>query len=393
VTIPRFDVVIVGGGVIGCAAAYFLRAASGFRGTVLVVEPEPSGAAGATTRSVASIRHQFSTPENIAMSQFGTEFMRESPRLLEVDGEQPAVGFVERGYLFLATGAGVGVLRDNHALQRRMGAQVEWLEPGALAGRFPWLNAEGLAAGTLGTAGEGWVDVHALLHGFRKRAAAAGALWRKARAVTLMRAGAAVHAVRLDDGSSIACGTVINAAGIGATALAATAGIELPVQPRKRCVFYFETPARLAACPLVIDPSGLYFRPEGRGFICGIAPPEHQDPPCADFEVTWPLWDEVLWPGLAVRVPGFEAARLLGAWAGHYDVNLFDHNMILGAHPDVANLLFANGFSGHGLQHAPAVGRALAELVEHGRFRTLDLARLGWGRVLRGEPLLEANVV
>jgi FAD-dependent oxidoreductase domain-containing protein 1 len=153
------------------------------------------------------------------------------------------------------------------------------------------------------------------------------------------------------------------------------------------------SPASTPGCPLVIDPSGVYFRPEGSGWLCGVAPPEHEDPACTDFEVTHRLFDELIWPVLAARVEGFEALRVMRAWAGHYDFNILDQNMILGAHPEVDNLLFANGFSGHGLQHAPAVGRALAELVADGGFRSLDLSRLGWARVLAGQPLRELNVV
>jgi glycine/D-amino acid oxidase-like deaminating enzyme len=144
---------------------------------------------------------------------------------------------------------------------------------------------------------------------------------------------------------------------------------------------------------MVIDPSGAYFRPEGEGFICGIAPPPDQDPECLDFDVQHHLFEEVLWPILAARVPGFEALRLQRSWAGHYDMNLLDHNLILGGHPEVDNLLFANGFSGHGMQQSPAVGRALSELVTHGQFRSLDLQAFGWERVLRQRPLLEINVV
>ena len=165
------------------------------------------------------------------------------------------------------------------------------------------------------------------------------------------------------------------------------------MQARKRCVFHFRSPAVLAQCPLVVDPSGLYFRPEGQGFICGAAPAPDADPPSEDFEVDWRLWDERLWPALAQRVPGFESAKLISAWAGHYDVNVLDHNVILGPHPDVDNLIFANGFSGHGLQQSPAIGRAIAELIVDGKFRSLDLTALGWQRVLNNQPLLELNVV
>ena len=386
------DVIVVGGAVTGSAAAYFLRAADpGCR--VLVLERDASYRDCATTRSLASLRHQFSTPENVRMSMFGTDFLRRVAEHLSVDGDAPAVGWREDGYLFLARPAGLAVLRHNHAVQRAEGADVLLLAAPALAARFPWLATDDLAAGSLGLSGEGWLDAHALMHGFRRKALSLGAVYREAGAASLQTQGRRVTGVRLADGEVIEAGIVINAAGTGAAALARTAGILLPVEARKRCVFHFRSPASLPGCPLVVDPSGLYFRPEGAGFLCGIAPPEGEDPASADFDVTHALFDDALWPALAARVPGFAAVRLLSAWAGHYDVNLLDHNTILGAHPEVDQLFFANGFSGHGLQHAPAVGRALAELVLHGGYRTLDLSALGWRRVLEGRPLRELNVV
>jgi FAD-dependent oxidoreductase domain-containing protein 1 len=387
------DVVIVGGAVTGSAAAYFLATQAAFGGSVLVIERDFGYGGCATTRSVASLRHQFSTPENVRMSMFGTRFLREVGEHLEVDGDVPAVGFREDGYLFLATAGGLPMLQANHRVQRAEGADVALLDTAGLSKRFPWLATDDLAAGSLGLSGEGWLDAHALMHGFKRKAAALGAVYRQAEVVALERSGRRITAVRLRDGERITCGQVINAAGTGAAALARSAGIELPVQSRKRCVFHFASPAVLPRCPLVIDPSGLYFRPEAAGWLCGIAPAEADDPECFDFDVPHHLFEDTLWPLLAARVSGFEAARLQSAWAGHYDVNTFDHNVILGAHPDTCNLLFANGFSGHGLQQAPAVGRALSELVAFGAYRTLDLSAFGWQRVLEGRPLREINVV
>lgn len=389
---PIHDVIIVGGAVIGSAAAYFLRVGDpGCR--VLVLERDASYRDCATTRSLASLRHQFSTPENVRLSMFGTEFLRRAAESLAVDGDAPAVGWREDGYLFLARPAGLHVLRHNHVVQRAEGADVALLDTAALATRFPWLATGDLAAASLGLSGEGWLDAHALMHGFRRKAISLGAQYREAEVAGLVMTGRSVTGVRLANGELIEGGMVINAAGTGAAALARTAGIVLPVEAKKRCVFHFRSPAQLPGCPLVVDPCGLYFRPEGAGFLCGIAPPENDDPASNDFEVQHALFDDVLWPALAARVPGFAAVRLLSAWAGHYDVNLLDHNLIVGAHPQVDHLLFANGFSGHGLQHAPAVGRALAELVQHGTYRTLDLSALGWRRVLEGRPLRELNVV
>lgn len=388
-----FDIVIVGGAVVGSAVAHFLVREAGPSLRVLVIERDPTYRNCATTRSVASIRHQFSTPENIRMSMFGTTFLRDAPQALAVDGLAPDLAFREGGYLFLATPAGLPALRTGHALQRQEGADIAWLTPEALAGRFPWLACADLAAGTLGLSGEGWLDAHALMHALRRKAIAGGAVYRHGEAAALELEGRRVVGVRLADGSRIACGQVVNAAGTGAAALARSAGIELPVRARKRSVFHFRSPARLSGCPLVIDPSGLYFRPEGEGFLCGIAPAPDEDPESSDFEVPLAWWEERLWPALAARVPGFEAARLSSAWAGHYDVNTFDANAILGPHPAVDGLCFANGFSGHGLQQAPAVGRGLAELLLHGAWRSLDLSALGWQRVLEGRPMRELQVV
>ena len=387
------DVVIVGGAVVGSAAAYFLRAQTGFKGSVLVVEKDFTYEHSATARSAASIRHQFSTPENIRMSQFGSHFIQNIGDYLAVDGEVPDLGFHEGGYLFLATPAGRDVLEANHRVQRSLGVDVALLAPAQLQVRFPWLNTSDLSAGSLGLSGEGWLDAFGLMQAFRRKAVSLGAEYQQAQVSAVQRAGRAITAVTLSDGATVNCGMVINAAGTGASALARSAGIFLPVQSRKRCVFFFSTPAEVSQCPLVIDPSGAYFRPEGSGFICGISPPDDQDPECFDFEVQHGLFDDVLWPTLAARVPGFEAARVQNAWAGHYDVNTLDHNVILGAHPEVDNLLFANGFSGHGMQQSAAAGRALSELVTFGSYRTLDLSAMGWTRVIAQRPLLEINVV
>jgi FAD-dependent oxidoreductase domain-containing protein 1 len=387
------DVLIVGGAAVGSAAAYFLASQAQFKGSVRVVEQDFSYEKCATARSAASIRHQFSTPDNIRMSQFGTEFIKNLGEYLAVDGEAPDVGFHEGGYLFLASEAGRAILESNHQVQRGLGADVALLTPAQLQARFPWMNTDDLSAGSLGLSGEGWLDAYGLMHAFRRKAISLGVQYQQAQVTGVRRSGRRIESVQLSDGSSVACSVLINAAGTGARSLAQSAGLVLPVESRKRCVFFFTSPAPVTNCPLVVDPSGAYFRPEGNGFICGISPPEEHDPECFDFEVQHALFDELLWPTLAARVPGFEAARVQNAWAGHYDVNTLDHNVILGAHPELDNLLFANGFSGHGMQQAAAVGRALSELVAFGAYRSLDLSAFGWQRVLDNRPLLEVNVV
>lgn len=389
----NFDVIIVGGAAVGSAAAYFLATQTDFKGSVLVLEKDFSYEKCATTLSAASIRHQFSTPGNIQMSQFGTHFIKHSNEHLTVNGEAPEIGFHEGGYLFLASNAGRAILQSNHLVQRSLGADVVLLTPEQLRERFAWMATDDLSAGSLGLSGEGWLDAYGLLQGFRRKAISLGVKYSQAQVTSIHREGHHIQSVSLSDGSTLTCSVVINAAGTGAHLLAQSAGIELPVESRKRCVFHFTSPAKVDHCPLVVDPSGAYFRPEGQGFICGISPPPEQDPECFDFDVQHALFDEVLWPILATRVPGFEAVRLKNAWAGHYDMNTLDHNLIIGAHPEVDNLLFANGFSGHGMQQSPAVGRALSELVTYGQFRTLDLSAFGWQRIIAKKPLLEINVV
>jgi glycine/D-amino acid oxidase-like deaminating enzyme len=202
-----------------------------------------------------------------------------------------------------------------------------------------------------------------------------------------------VVALRLADGSRIAGDAFVDAAGPWAASVAGWLGIELPVRARRRTVFVFGCPTPLPRCPLVIDPAGLWFRPEGNGFIGGIAPDPADDPDDAPLDVDHALFESRLWPALAHRVSAFEAVRVTHAWAGYYEMNTFDRNGIVGAHPHYPNLYFANGFSGHGIQQSPAVGRGVAELIVHGRYRTLDLSPLRFERIVAGAPLVEANVV
>ena len=384
----RPAVVVIGGGVIGGAIATFLRLGGA---SVTVVERDPTYAAASSSLSASSIRQQFSQPVNIALSQYGIAFLRDAAAHLSVDGDAPALGLREPGYLYLAGPSGLDVLRANHAVQRAAGVQVVLLDPAALRGRFPWLCTDGVAAGSLGLDGEGWFDGPALAAAFRRKARALGAAWMHGEAVGLERDGAQVAAVRLADGSRLACGAVVNAAGPHARAVAAMAGVALPVEARKRCVFVFTCPDALPGCPLVIDPSGVWWRPEGDRFIAGWSPPD--DAEDTGLDVDHALFDGVIWPALAARVPAFERVRQAGAWAGHYEFNTFDHNALLGPHPGVPNLYFANGFSGHGMQQAPGVGRGVAELILHGAYRTLDLSALSVTRVGAGRPLLERNVI
>jgi glycine/D-amino acid oxidase-like deaminating enzyme len=337
------DVVIVGGAAVGSAVACFLGR-EGFKGRIVVVEKDPSYQWCATGRSVASIRQQFSTPENIRLSQFGWRYFNS---IKNEYGPEADVALVQRGYAIMGSMEATGVLRANVELQRSLGADVELLGPTALRAQFPWLAVDDLAGAGWGRSGEGWVDPHAHLQLMRKRAIAEGVTYLADEVVGVVVANGAVTGVRLASGGSIATPLVVCAAGWHSHKFAAMAGIDLPVRPRKRYVFVVDCPTPLPGAGLMIDPSGVYFRPEGRYYLAGVAPPEDEDPDAEDFDIE----------------DGFFEGFLL-----------------------------ACGFSGHGLQHSPGIGRAMAELIAHGAYRTIDLSRFGWARVAAQAPLAEANV-
>ncbi len=385
------DVVIVGGGAVGSAIAYFLAREPGFAGSIAVVEKDPTYRTASSTLAAGGIRQQYSNEVNIRIGQFGIGFMREAGITLAVDGEAPSLGLREQGYLFLATPDGTAVLEENHALQRRLGVGVELLPVDRLLARFPWLSGEGLAAGSIGR-DEGWIDGYSLVQAFRRKARSLGAVYLHDEVVGLERSGR-VSAALLASGERLSCGTVVDAAGPRSRAVAQMAGLKLPVEARKRCVFVVNCRTPIPSCPLVIDPTGVWFRPEGESFICGVSPPEERDPEDFGLEVDHDIFPEKVWPVLAERVPTFESLKVINSWAGHYEYNVFDHNGVLGALPEVPNLIFATGFSGHGLQQSPAVGRGISELIAFGEYRTLDLRPLSVERIAAGRPLLERNIV
>lgn len=387
----RFDVVIAGGAIMGAATAFFLRE-EGFAGTIALIERDPHFTHASTTLSCASIRQQFSIRENIRLSTFTLGLFR---GLKTVFGEDADIGFRENGYLILAGEGGLETLRANHAIQLAEGANVVLENAAALKKRYPWMETDGVAAGALGLTGEGWFDAHAYLNLFRKSLKGRQVTFVQGEIARLNRKGNAMTGVTLADGTAIEAGIVINCAGRDAGALTATADIALPVEGRKRSVFVFEARERFDAMPLVIDPTGIYVRPEGSVFLAGGAESEEgesgADP--HDFEPDWPLFENEIWPVIAARIPAFEAIKATRAWAGHYDYNTLDQNGIIGPHPEVQNLYFCTGFSGHGLQQAPAAGRAIAEHIVHGGYRTIDCAPFGYERIRDGKPFRELNVI
>lgn len=389
----RADVVVIGGAVMGASVAYWLtRMNPGM--AVLVVERDPSFARASTALSVASIRQQFTTAVNVEISRFGVGFIRDFRDSLGVEAGVASLGLKENGYLFLTqTAEGAAVLEEVAAMQRAHGAATEVWSPARIAARFPWLAVDDLTAGSFGPRDEGWFDNMGLLAGFRAAARAQGAQFVTDRAVGLRMAGGRVTGVDLAGQGVVACDVAVNAAGTRAAEVMAWAGLPLQVEPRKRTVFVIDAPnARHPDAPLLVD-RGFYLRPEHQHWITATVP--ETDGPCDadDFDPDLHLFEDVIWEQLYARAPGFDAVKVVRHWVGHYAYNALDQNAILGPHPAVPNLFLMNGFSGHGLQQSPAVGRGLAEHILTGGWQSLDLSDLSVARMVENRPFRERAVV
>jgi FAD-dependent oxidoreductase domain-containing protein 1 len=387
------QVVIIGGAVMGASCAFWLtKMHPGLQ--VLVVERDPSFAYASTALSVASIRQQFSTSVNVAISRFGIDFIRDFQGSLGQDVGIGSLGLKENGYLFLAhSDAGAGQLRDLATMQNSLGAATDVWTPDQIKARFPWLEVGDLTAGSFGNRDEGWFDNMGLLAGFRTAAKAQGARFVTDEVTGVQVTSGRVTGVELAKAGLVSCEIAVNAAGTRAGDVARMAGLDLPVEPRKRTVFVIDAPnARHPDAPLLVD-SGFYLRPEQGHWITATVPSD--DGPCAndDFEPDLQLFEDVIWEQLYNRAPGFDAVKVVRHWVGHYAYNTLDQNAILGPHPDLPNLFFMNGFSGHGLQQSPAVGRGLAEHILTGGWQSIDLSDLSINRVLEGRAFPEAAIV
>ncbi|EGZ28719.1 hypothetical protein PHYSODRAFT_552420 [Phytophthora sojae] len=413
---PYYDVVVAGGGVMGFSTAYHLAIAAP-KLKIAVVEKDPCYKYASAILSAGGIRHQFSEKENIVMSLYGTEFLRNIGTNMKVDGhDAPDVQFVEGGYMFLASERGVNVLQQNYATQKAAGADVQLLDPVALKKRFPWINTEGVEQAILGIKDQGWFDPWAFLNAMKRKSVSLGVDVLEGEVKNFDLGGQnKIEKVHIETKNALECGgmridsvragVVVNAAGCWSSKLLEACGsFDYPVKPRKRSMFAFHCSAEDiwkgdAATPLVVDPNGVYFRREGSGgrFVCGWSPePEDDYDGQSTDELDFPDHDhfeEQIWPTIAHRVKDFEAIKVLSAWAGYYDYNTLDQNAIIGLHPDVPNMYLVNGFSGHGLQQSPAAGRAISELIVDGEFKTIDCSRFSFDRVRANEPFLEQGIV
>ena len=396
-----YDVVIVGGAATGSSVAYFLATNPDFRGSIAIIEMDPTFAKSATALSSSSIRQQFSNPINVQISLFGCQFIRDFADSMKVDALKPDLNFCENGYLYLAsTEQQEQVLRINHETQLSCGADIVLLDKADIASAFPHLNVDDVRLASYGRSGEGWFSNTGLMDGFRRKARHLGADYIIGEVTGISRVADRVANVTLANGDRIDCGFLVNASGTRGAKIAAMAGLEIPVEPRKRSIFIIScenSPQGTATVnggqlPLMIDASGTFCRPEGEFFMAGISPKLDQAVELEDFEPEYDQF-ETMWIHLASRSPNFEAIKLVNCWAGHYDYNTLDQNVIVGPHNEVRNFIFANGFSGHGLQQSPAIGRGISELIVYGEFKTLDLSQLGYDRVARNEPFMEDLVI
>jgi FAD-dependent oxidoreductase domain-containing protein 1 len=386
----RYDVVIIGGGAIGMATAYYLRTLeTGCR--VAVVERDSSYHLASTPRASGGVRRLFSLPENIQLSNFSIPVFERVGELMSVNDDKPDIGFRKNGYLFIVPPEDVANLQRNYQLQRRLGVNVQYLEPQQLKERFPSIVVDDLG-GAVHSLDDGWLDPYTTLMALRRKAGALGANLIKGEVTAIERAGDVVLSVALADGQVLRTEAIVNAAGAWAQQICDMIGMKSPITPMRRFEHYFECEAPIEPLPYLKDVNRLAFRPEGRGYSGGVPTPN--EPRGFNFEANHDYFEEVVWPALAHRFPQFERTKCKNTLPGLYDQNDLDATPIIGPWSGCCeNFYMAAGFSGHGLMHAPGCGLALSELILHNRYETIDLTRLGWDRIERGEPYREQGII
>ena len=392
-TQDSYDIVIIGGAMYGSSVAWWLTDL-GFDGSILVVERDPSYEFASTSHTNSCIRQQFSQQLNIRISQFGAEFIK-SFRDRMGGGDAPEIVLQSYGYMYLAdTPAFAATLREAQTAQVALGAATRHMTAAEIAAAYPFYYLDDILAGNHNLVDEGYFDGGTMFDWFRRSARSRGVEYIADEVVGIERQGARVDAVNLASGARIACGQVVNASGPRAKVTAAMAGIDLPVEPRKRYTFIFDAETPLDQdLPLTIDPSGVHMRSDGRYYLAGCPPDEDPAVDYADFGFDHSIWENKVWPALAHRVPQFEAIKLVNSWVGHYAFNTLDQNAIVGPHPEIRNFHFVNGFSGHGLQQSPAIGRGMAEMLIHGAYRSIDFGPMSYERIIEGRPLVEKAVI
>ncbi|MDG1339895.1 MAG: FAD-binding oxidoreductase [Paracoccaceae bacterium] len=392
-----YDVVIVGGAMLGSSVAWFLSDNPDFDGSVLVVERDTTYAACSTVHTNSCMRQQFSTEVNIKMSQFAADFVKNFREYMGNDERVPQPVLQSYGYMYMAdTHEFVSTLKDTQQVQARLGAGTKHMSPDDIARDYPFYNLDGILGANHNLKDEGYFDGNTLFDWWKRVARERGVEYvnNTVTGMGLNTAGNRVETVTLASGEVISCGTVVNASGPRASLTSEMAGIHLPIEPRKRYTFIFAAERPLDRdLPLTIDPSGVHMRTDGTYYLAGCPPDDDPAVDHDDYIEDHSIWQDKVWPAIANRIPQFEAIKLINSWAGHYAYNTLDQNAVLGPHPDVTNFVFVNGFSGHGFQQSPAVGRGTAEMIAHGEYRTLDLSLFHYERVTQNNPIIEKAVI
>lgn len=393
-----YDVVIIGGAMLGSSTAWFLTDNPDFDGSVLVVERDPSYEKCSTAHTNSCIRQQFSSELNVRISQFAADFIKNLRSYMGGDPRVPDLSIQSYGYLYLADNDGFAdVLRSNQKVQLAAGAATQLMTADEIRLAYPFYNVDDIVLGSINRVDEGYWDGGTVFDWFRRSARERGVEYISNEVVAITRnaAGTGVDSITLKSGEVISCGHVVNASGPRAARTARMAGIDIPVEPRKRFTWIFSAERPLdRELPLTIDPSGVHMRQDGpttylAGGRSGHDPAVDYD----DFTMDHGLWENHIWPIIATRIPQFDAIRVITEWAGHYAYNTLDHNAIVGPHTQLRNFLFLNGFSGHGLQQSPAMGRGTAEYLTYGAYRSLDFSPLHFDRIEKGVPYEEKAVI
>lgn len=383
----QYDVILVGGGVMGCATAYYLLKADRSL-KVAIIEKDGTYARSSTTLSDGNIRVQFNVKQNILISQYGLEMLARFAEDMAVGDDLPDIAFRQQGDLFIFDENGRYAAEQGLKLQNSLGCGIELLTPAEIENRYPLLNMENCAGGTFGRQ-EGTMDPHAVLQGFKNKAIALGAKFIEAEVAQVLVTTTAVAGIRLAAGDILHAKIVVNCAGAWVPQLASKIGIELPIEPVKRQVFVLETAVTPPIpLPLTVFPSGLYIIQEhGSHFLCAKS---MQNDPVGFDDFSWhqqKFMDDI-WPELVEYVPAFDRLKVVSGWAGLYAVNTFDGNAILGEWPGLSGLYLIGGFSGHGFQQCFAVGRYISELILDNT-PTLDLSIFSPQRILDNSPVYE----
>ncbi|MGI9478491.1 MAG: NAD(P)/FAD-dependent oxidoreductase [Hyphomicrobiaceae bacterium] len=392
-----YDVVIVGGAMYGSSVAWFLTNNPDFNGSVLVVERDPTYEFTSTAHTNSCMRQQFSAEINVRISQFAADFVKNFQEYMGNDARVPKLALQSYGYMYLADNqAFADVLKEAQKIQAECGAGTKHMTPEEINRDYPFYKVDDIVGANHNLIDEGYFDGNTLFDWWKRSAREKGAeyLTNEVIAMTKNASGTRVESVTLKSGDVISCGKVVNASGPRAVLTSRMAGIEIPVEPRKRYTFIFDAEQPLDRdLPLTIDPTGVHMRTDGTYYLAGCPPDVDPAVDYDDFEQDHSIWEEKVWPIIANRIPQFEAIKLINSWAGHYAFNTLDQNAILGPHTQVENFIFVNGFSGHGFQQSPAMGRGTAELITYGEFRALDLTPFNYERIEKNEPFVEKAVI